>query len=79
VNQSVFLLRDNVIFLIDTLKELVVAKYFTKGKVIGIFKLKSSGEDENGYKFTNYKVIALNKNGSLQVFVPNDNFLMQDW
>ncbi len=31
-------------------------------------KLRSQTEDDRGYKVTTFKVVAVNKNGSLQVF-----------
>ena len=28
---------------------------------------------------TNYKIVAVHKNGTLQVFVPNDHNIASDW
>lgn len=52
VNQSVFLLRDNAVFIYDSFKLRIVSKIFGKQKVVGLYKLKNSTEDELGYKST---------------------------
>ena len=79
VNQSLFLLRDNVIFIIDTFTRQILARYHQKQKIVSLHKLKFQTDDENGYKVTTYKIVAVHRNGTLQVFVPNDNNLMSDW
>jgi len=78
VNQSIFLLRDNIIFCYNTFDQ-SLQHFFFKGKVTSLFKLKQSSENEQGYKQTLFKVIALQRNGQLAVFLPNDSFLMKDW
>jgi len=60
-----FLLRDNSIFVVDTLTKEVLYKFFQKNKVISLHKLKSQSEDERGYKVTQYKVVSVHKNGTL--------------
>ena len=79
INQSLFLLRDNIVFIVDTFTKQILSKHFQKQKVVSLHKLKLQTEDEKGYKVTTYKVVAVHKNGTLQVFVPNDNNLMTDW
>jgi hypothetical protein len=79
VNQTVFLLRDNIVFVINSYDKLVVNQFFSKVKVVSLHKLKQQTEDENGYKITNYKVVAINRNGSIQVFTANETNLMTNW
>ena len=74
VNQSLFLLRDGVIYLVNIgISPIrVVAKHIAKGKVHGLYKLKSTFDDDNGYKVSLYKVVALCKSGAVIVFTPAD-------
>lgn len=54
-------------------------KFYSKSKVLMLFKLKNQVEDADGYKTLQFKVIALCKNGTLLVFTPSDTNLMRDW
>jgi len=42
-------------------------------------KLKTSSEDEQGYKFNQFKVVALHRNGQLSVFAPSNTVYHKDW
>lgn len=45
-----------------------------------LHKLKTQSEDERGYKVTNFKVVAVHKNGTLQVFVKSNIYEQSgDW
>jgi hypothetical protein len=79
VNQTLFILRDNIIYVVDAFRRILENKFFSRGKVTNLFKIKNSIDDENGYKVLLFKVVAVNKNGTLQVFAPTDGDLMKDW
>jgi hypothetical protein len=74
-----FLLRDNSIFVVDTLTKDILHKFFQKNKVLSLHKLKSQSEDERGYKVTQFRVVSVHQNGALQVFVPEDNNQATKW
>jgi hypothetical protein len=65
VNQSLFLLRDNIVFIVDTFTKQVVQRFLQKQKVVSLHKLKQQSEDDRGYKVTTYKIVAVHKNGTL--------------
>lgn len=84
VNQTLFLMRDNVIFQVNTANRKVVATHFSEGgyagsPVLSLNKLRQQTEDDAGFKATTIKVVAVHQNGMLQVFVPEDLNLMSKW
>lgn len=72
-------MRDNIVFVVDSFKRIVVSKFISKAKVLSLHKLKSRGENEQGYRTMAYKVVALHKNGTFQVYQPKDINLMTGW
>lgn len=62
-----FLVRDNLIFLIDTVTKKVVKKIVSKQRLVGLYKLKDTKEDAMGYKINNYRIIFLTKVGGIIV------------
>jgi len=85
VNQTLFLVRDNAIFVVNTSsKKKTIATYFGSGgylgsKIVSLHKLRQQTEDEDGFKITTIKVVAIHQNGTLQVFTPEDLSLMSKW
>jgi hypothetical protein len=87
VNQSLFLVRDNAIFLVDVStpsKNKVVGVYFGAGgylgsNIVSLHKLRLQEEDKEGFKVTTIKVIAIHRNGTAQVFAPEALALMANW
>lgn len=63
---------DNVIYIVNSFTSRIVSKHISRSKVHSFFKLKSTFEDDNGYKVSLYKVVALCKNGAVIVFTPAD-------
>ena len=64
-----FLVRDNLIFLIDTVTKKVVKKIVSKQRLVGLYKLKDTKEDAMGYKINNYRIIFLTKVGGIIVLL----------
>ena len=85
VNQTLFLLRDNAIFLIDIQsKPKLIEMYFpqlgyTGTKVMKLHRLRESKEDANGIKINTFKVVAVQRNGTIQIFEPLDLNLQANW
>jgi hypothetical protein len=84
INQTLFLVRDNAIFQVNTANRKVVTVHFSQGgysgsRVVSLHKLRQQTEDEQGFKVTTLKVVAIHQNGMLQVFVPEDLNLMSKW
>jgi hypothetical protein len=84
VNQTLFLLRDNAIFLVDTFTTKVVDVFFPQQgyagtKVMKMHRLRESRDDENGFKINTFKVVAVHRNGSIQLFEPRDLNLQREW
>ena len=84
VNQTLFLVRDNAIFVVDTFTKKVISTHFGQSgylgsRIISLHKLRHQNEDEQGFKTTTIKVVAVHQNGTLQVFTPEDLNLMTRW
>lgn len=84
VNQTLFLLRDNAIFLVNTFTSKVVDVFFPQQgyvgtKVMKLHRLRESKDDENGFKVNTFKVVAVQRNGSIQLFEPRDLNLQSEW
>ncbi len=72
VNQSIFLLKDSIVMIYDLATQTLANIFIGKVKIVGLYKLKQASEDDHGYKHTNYKVVAVHKNGTLSVFIPTN-------
>ena len=84
VNQTLFLVRDNTIFQVNTSNRKIVNIHFPLGgysgsRIISLQKLRQQSDDENGFKITTFKVVAIHQNGMLQVYIPEDLSLMSKW
>lgn len=78
VNHSLFLLRDNVVVIKDLFQGHTKHIFF-KQRVHCLMKLKSTVEDENGFKINSYKVAVVCKNGTIGQIIPKNINLMTDW
>ena len=65
VNHTMFILRDNAVFLIDIPTKQVIKKILSKTRVVGLYKLKETKDDGQGYKQVCYKIIIVTKIGSI--------------
>ena len=79
VGTTIFLVRDRVIILMDSFTKEVENKFFSKQRVIGLYKLKQMTDDADGYKDTQYKVVVVLKSGELIVFTPENKYLQKQW
>jgi hypothetical protein len=78
------LLRDNAIFLVDTFTARVIETFFPQQgyagtKVMKLHRLRDSKDDENGFKVSTFKVVAVQRNGTIQMFEPRDLNLQNEW
>jgi hypothetical protein len=84
VNQTIFLLRDNAIILVDTFRQKVLEIFqpplgYEGPKILKLHKLRKQEEDKLGFRSALFKVVAVHRNGTFQVFVPNETNLMSQW
>ncbi len=75
VNQTLFLLRDNAIILINNFTGTVLSFFFPSlgyqaPRILKMHKLRKQDEDPKGFRSSVFKVVAVHRNGYLQVFVP---------
>lgn len=78
INQTLFLLRDNAIICTDLTTQ-KTKHFFFKQRVFSLMKLKSTSEDEQGFKINSYKVLVVCANGTLGSLIPKNINLMTDW
>jgi hypothetical protein len=78
INHSMFLLRDNAIIIKD-LHTQSLKHVFFKQRIYCMLKLKSTIEDQEGFKLNTYKVVVVCKNGTLGSITPRNIELMTDW
>lgn len=84
VNQSIFLLRDNAIILVDSFRQKVLEIFqpplgYEGPKILKLHKLRKQEEDKLGFRSAVFKVVAVHRNGTFQVFVPSETNLMTQW
>lgn len=65
-------------------KRKIIATHFGSGgylgsRIVSLHKLRQQTEDEDGFKVTTIKLVAIHQNGTLQVFIPEDLNLMSKW
>lgn len=72
------MLRDNAIICTDLLTQ-KTKHFFFKQRIHSLLKLKSTTEDENGFKINSYKVLVVCTNGTLGSLIPKNINLMTDW
>ena len=71
INQSIFLLRDNVITVYDSYEK-TCEQHLFKTKVVAMGKLRQSQEDEFGYKHLKFRVYAISRQGGISYFEARD-------
>jgi hypothetical protein len=84
VNQSIFLLKDNAIILVDSFRQKVLEIFqpplgYEGPKILKLHKLRKQDEDKLGFRSAVFKVVAVHRNGTFQVFVPTETNLMSQW
>jgi hypothetical protein len=52
---------------------------YTGTKVMKLHRLREAKDDNNGFKINIFKVIAVQRNGTIQVFEPQDINLQTNW
>jgi hypothetical protein len=52
---------------------------YTGTKVMKLHRLREAKDDNNGFKVNIFKVIAVQRNGTIQVFEPQDTNLQTNW
>jgi hypothetical protein len=68
VNQSIFLVRDNAIILVDSFREQVLEVFqpplgYEGPKILKLHKLRKL-EEKDGFRSAEYKVVAVHRNGT---------------
>jgi hypothetical protein len=68
VNQSIFLVRDNAIILVDSFREKVLEVFqpplgYEGPKILKLHKLRKL-EEKDGFRSAEYKVVAVHRNGT---------------
>ena len=48
-------------------------------RCLELLKLRQQNEDANKYRSSVFKVVAVHRNGTFQVFVPQETNLMTQW
>ena len=84
VNQSIFLLRDNAIILVDSFRQKVLEIFqpplgYEGPRILKLHKLRKQEEDKLGFRSAVFKVVAVHRNGTFQVLVPSETNLMSLW